>query len=628
MRKKYDVFISCKSEDYSLGRQIYDFLSNKGKAVFLADKNLRKLGISDYGRVIDDAIDGSTHMLVVSSSDEYIMRDTSPYVYYEWHTFSEEIKSGRKQGNLMTVLTEQSLMPKLPIALRNNQSFLFSQFTDVLPYINDGIELTEPTDGPSQPVNTSVNSITKETTYEQKDWDGLDAKDYEAQLDFKRKYPQSEHMDQLDDMMWQHAIVRLSVSSLNRYLNDWPAGRHTVDAKRVIDDFSEWERVMRSKDLFEVSDFRSTHLGLPFVDALYYKLRDEELAKMKENPTYYDKDELEQLLNAGIFTKWELIDEGIMTEDSWKKMYYDLTLLSNICDLMIENPNVQTAQDSTDVFFFGMPGAGGKTCLLMSLAGNNGKGYFMKTTDNAGKYAAGLSQYYKEGQLPDRTFGRYWAAIETVIQTENSNHKVNFVEMSGEEFIHISDNPEVSFENIGTSVCKLLRNDNRKIFFLHFDPTLEKIKLDAIEPMYDGNGEIIDERIKTKYVYGETVLSMFLSKLLAPENAQTMRHVDAIHILVPKADILGERPQREEKAKMIIEQRYQTLREGIWHCCKHYKIRNEPEIIPFSIGTFYIGRVFEPDPTDTLSLIDVIKDDIDKTQNVTIWQRIRHRFRN
>ena len=83
MREKYDVFISCKSEDYPLGRQIYDFLSNKGKAVFLADKNLRKLGISDYGRVIDDAIEGSTHMLVVSSSVKYIMRDTSPYVSYD-----------------------------------------------------------------------------------------------------------------------------------------------------------------------------------------------------------------------------------------------------------------------------------------------------------------------------------------------------------------------------------------------------------------------------------------------------------------------------------------------------------------------------------------------------------------
>ena len=121
----------------------------------------------------------------------------------------------------------------------------------------------------------------------------------------------------------------------------------------------------------------------------------------------------------------ELIDKGLMTEDSWKKMYFDLIHLPNICDLMLENPNVQTAQNSTDVFFFGMPGAGGKTCLLMSLAGNNGRGYFMKTTDDAGKYAAGLSQYYKEGQRPGRTFGKYWAAIETVIQTENSNHKVN-----------------------------------------------------------------------------------------------------------------------------------------------------------------------------------------------------------
>lgn len=272
-----------------------------------------------------------------------------------------------------------------------------------------------------------------------------------------------------------------------------------MDAKRVIDDFPEWERVMRSKDLFEVADFRSTHQGLPLVDALYYKLRDAELKKMKETPPYmYSLGDIEKLINIGVFTRRQLEDEGLVTEDSWKKMNYDLTLLPNICDLMLENPNVQTAQNSTDVFFFRMPGAGGKTCLLMSLAGNNGKGYLMKTTDNAGKYAAGLSQYYKEGQLPGRTFGKYWAAIETVIQAENSNHKVNFVEMSGEAFFCISEDSEVSFDKIDISVCKLLRNDNRKIFFLHFDPTLEKIKLDAIEPIYDSNGELIDERVKNK----------------------------------------------------------------------------------------------------------------------------------
>lgn len=627
MRNKYDVFISCKSEDYPLGRQIYDFLSNKGLAVFLADKNLRKLGISDYGRVIDDAIEGSTHMLVVSSSAKYIMRDTSPYVYYEWHTFSEEIKSGRKQGNLMTVLTEQSLMSKLPIALRNNQSFLFSHFTNVLPYIRVGIE---PADSQSQSVNTVVNSTTKETACEQKDWENLDKGNYSALLTYRAKYPNSVHLDELDDLMWKNTLDVMGSYALNRYLSDWPAGQHAAEAQNYMSHFGEWEKVRRSGDIFMVDDYRDNNPDSPFkaeVNALYYKLRDEELVKMKENPTYYDKDELEQFLNAGIFTKWELIDEGLMTEDSWKKMHYDCTLLPDIQDLMIANPNVQTAQDSTDVFFFGAPGAGGKTCLLMSLAGNNGKGYFMKTTDNAGKYAAELSQFYKEGQLPGRTFSSYWAAIETVIQTENSNHKVNFVEMSGEEFLlHITEDPEVSFENIDTPICKLLRNENRKIFFLHFDPTMEKLKMNVMELIRDSNGDIVEDRLIKRYIYEETVLSMFLSKMLAPENAQIMRHVDAIHILVPKADMLGERPQREEKAKMIIEQRYQSLREGIRHCCKHYEIRNEPEIIPFSIGRFYLGPVFDPDPTDTLSLIDVIKDDIDKTQNVSIWQRIRHRL--
>ena len=80
---KYDVFISCKSEDYNIGRQVYEFLVNHRDLnlnVFMADKELRKLGVSDYGSAIDDALDSSTHLIVVSSNVEYLLHDPSPYV--------------------------------------------------------------------------------------------------------------------------------------------------------------------------------------------------------------------------------------------------------------------------------------------------------------------------------------------------------------------------------------------------------------------------------------------------------------------------------------------------------------------------------------------------------------------
>lgn len=134
---KYDIFISCKSEDYSIGRRIYEFIESKltfPAKIFLADKELRKLGIADYGKAIDEALDTSKHMIVVCSNPEYLKKDKSPYVYSEWHTFSEELKSGRKKGNLMTVLSGNIEIGDLPIALRNYQSFPVENYDSIISY--------------------------------------------------------------------------------------------------------------------------------------------------------------------------------------------------------------------------------------------------------------------------------------------------------------------------------------------------------------------------------------------------------------------------------------------------------------------------------------------------------------
>ena len=82
---KYDVFISSKSEDYHLAEKVYDFLTNKGLSVFLASKILEKLGESEYASKIDEVLDNSTHLIVVSSKLDYI---NSKWVKYEWRLFS------------------------------------------------------------------------------------------------------------------------------------------------------------------------------------------------------------------------------------------------------------------------------------------------------------------------------------------------------------------------------------------------------------------------------------------------------------------------------------------------------------------------------------------------------------
>lgn len=128
---EYDVFISCKSEDYLRARAVYDYLTRKKLKVFLADKELRKKGSSEFGRVIDEALDSAKHLIVFSSNPEYVK---SSYVESEWRTFIEEKRSGRKEGNVITILDNCDIS-SLPITLRHFQSFGLSDFAHIIDFL-------------------------------------------------------------------------------------------------------------------------------------------------------------------------------------------------------------------------------------------------------------------------------------------------------------------------------------------------------------------------------------------------------------------------------------------------------------------------------------------------------------
>lgn len=101
--KTRDVFISCKhpgengqvTRDASLARDVYEFLSARGLKVFLSSVSLEKLGASEYTRVIDDALDGTRVLIAVGTSAENL---DSHWVRYEWDSFANDVRSGRKPG--------------------------------------------------------------------------------------------------------------------------------------------------------------------------------------------------------------------------------------------------------------------------------------------------------------------------------------------------------------------------------------------------------------------------------------------------------------------------------------------------------------------------------------------------
>jgi hypothetical protein len=118
----YDIFISKKSQDYSYAEALYRFLEENKKVVFLSEASLPKLGNSEYMKAIDEALEHSRHMIVLGSSADYLM---SGWVEAEWRVFLNEKRSGRKKGNLVTVIANEMKISEVPMSLR---------YYEVVPY--------------------------------------------------------------------------------------------------------------------------------------------------------------------------------------------------------------------------------------------------------------------------------------------------------------------------------------------------------------------------------------------------------------------------------------------------------------------------------------------------------------
>jgi len=134
MQDKGLVFISAKSEDYAYAREVYHFLASRGVEVFFSEISLAQLGEADYREAIDSALERAEHMLVVCSTQEHV---NSSWVKAEWGAYVNELRSGRKDGNLVTVLAGGMGINELPLTLRQFEVVPFSSdnLFRLLPYL-------------------------------------------------------------------------------------------------------------------------------------------------------------------------------------------------------------------------------------------------------------------------------------------------------------------------------------------------------------------------------------------------------------------------------------------------------------------------------------------------------------
>ncbi len=114
-REKYDVFISCNSLDYLVAKEIYEFLTSQDYVVFFAETSISEAGDTVYKKTIDAAMDSATHFVLVTTDVAHL---NSKWVDYEINMFQNEKLSGRKTGNVVSVVAPNIDIGMLPISLR------------------------------------------------------------------------------------------------------------------------------------------------------------------------------------------------------------------------------------------------------------------------------------------------------------------------------------------------------------------------------------------------------------------------------------------------------------------------------------------------------------------------------
>lgn len=128
MTQEYDVFISFKNlkadgtptRDSELATEVYEFLSKQGLSVFLSKVSLERLGIDQYKKAIDDALDAAHTLVAVGTTCENL---NSQWVRYEWDSFYNDILSDIKPKGRVFAYVESVDSSSLPRALRQSQTF-------------------------------------------------------------------------------------------------------------------------------------------------------------------------------------------------------------------------------------------------------------------------------------------------------------------------------------------------------------------------------------------------------------------------------------------------------------------------------------------------------------------------
>ena len=468
---------------------------------------------------------------------------------------------------------------------------------------------------------------------EDAEWNTVDPFSMTSLVGHLGKYPQSAHRDEIDDSVW-NIVNKENVQELQNYKTLFPNGRHTTEVNSILNAIVEWDRVKNSGDILVVFRYIHDNPKSPFLNnanILLMGMKQREMELMRTSPNSYEVTRLMELIKCGIFSDDELIRQGVMTANVLNTLRHtDITNDLPDINSAIKSSYPECREGYTDVYFFGIPSTG-KTCVLMGMS--RSPSLQINLASGGGDYAAALQQYTDVGITVPRTPGSFVTTLEATISNINSNveHRINLVEMSGEEFaFEIANNTEhnFTFEEMGTGATELLKNDNRKVFFLIIDPTANVVRINREIVEYNEETGEKQTRLERGVVNQRTLLQKFVNIFQNPSNSEIMRKVDSLHIIMTKADMLGSQLERDDKALSVFNSLYANgILQPIISLCQQYNINSNnnyrPKLFTFSLGTFYVGGLYEYDQTDSDKLVSAIENATGAIRKKSFWDKVK-----
>lgn len=481
-------------------------------------------------------------------------------------------------------------------------------------------------------VDAFITNIKKQE--EEADWNDLNIDDNNALLNYLTKYPVSPHKNEIDDLYWANTNKE-DLSEVDAYINSRLFIQHNLEAEQVKKSLVDWIEVKNSNDIFSISSYVKNNPNSPFATQaklLLTGLKQQEIKDMKSKPNEYEVGTLLRFIKEGIFTDFELINQDVMTKSVLQTLI-DGDVVDGLPDiqLAIDNSKPECKEGYTDVYFFGIPSTG-KTCILMGLSRSDA--LHINLAHGGGEYAEALQQYIDVGMTVPSTRMGFAATLEATINDYNgtSQHKINLVEMAGEDFARkIAGNHEhiYDFDSMGVGVTELLKNNNKKVFFLIIDPTATTIRYNRREIVgyNEDTGEPIYDLVRIR-CNQQTLITKMVDLFAYPGNAEIMKKVDSIHIIVTKADLLGDsQMERSEESLRLFQSIYgNNILTPLIELCKEYNINvrtnYSPILYTFSLGKFYVGGLYEYDPTDSNKLVSAIRNSTETVKKRSFWDKL------